>query len=270
MNIYKNIIVALLVFIACLSCSSCEFNSMFYNPSKVKTDINWENSEVGFFKGTDGKNLNYVFAKPAGKAIATVFVLHGQDGNIATSKGIVSPFVKNGFQVFMFDYQGFGKSEGIPNHNNVLADAEIFLNYIKSREETKNIKLLVAGFSLGGQLSIALTAKNQDKIDDLLVEGTFTSHGSMAAHTTVGFFQPFVRYFVTSDYNAKELIATINIPKLIVHSIEDPVIPYFMGVELFNAAVHPKIFWEIKGDHIYGFKLYEDEYFKKINSLLSL
>lgn len=270
MNIFKKTIVNLLGFITCLSCSSCEFNSMFYNPSKIKAEIDWDNSEVGFFKGANGKSLNYVFVKPGEKAIATVFVLHGQDGNIASSRGIVSPFVKNGFQVFIFDYQGFGKSEGTPNHNNVLADAEIFLNYIKSREETKNIKLLVAGFSLGGQLSIALTAKNQDKIDDLLVEGTFTSHGGIATHTTVEFLKPFVKLFVASEYNAKELIATIRIPKLIVHSTEDPVIPYYMGVELFNAAVNPKMFWEIKGGHINGFKLYENEYFNKINSLLSL
>jgi uncharacterized protein len=129
MNIFKKTIGNLLGLIACLSCSSCEFNSMFYNPSKVKIEINWDKSEVGFFKGTNGKNLNYAFVKPAGKAIATVFILHGQDGNIASSHGIVSPFVKNGFQVFIFDYQGFWKSEGIPNHNNVLIDAEIFLNY---------------------------------------------------------------------------------------------------------------------------------------------
>jgi uncharacterized protein len=130
--------------------------------------------------------------------------------------------------------------------------------------------LLVAGFSLGGQLSIALTAKNQNKIDDLLVEGTFTSHGNMAIHTTVKILKPFVKYFFTSEYNAKELIATIRIPKLIVHSTEDSIIPYFMGAELFDAAVNPKMFWEIKGDHINGFKLYENEYFKKINLLLSL
>lgn len=270
MNFLKKTVSYFLGFIACLSCSSCEFNSMFYNPSKVRADINWDNSEVGYFTGTNGKNINYAFVKPVVNAIATVFVLHGQDGNIASSKDVVLPFVKNGFQVFIFDYQGFGKSEGIPNHNNVLSDAEIFLNYIKSRGETKNIKLLVAGFSLGGQLSIALTAKNQDKIDGLLVEGTFTSHSSIATHTTAGLLKPFVKYFVTSEYNAKELIATIRIPKLIVHSTEDPVIPYFMGVELFDAAVNPKVFWEIKGGHIDGFKLHENEYFKKINSLLSL
>lgn len=127
------------------------------------------------------------------------------------------------------------------------------------------------GFSLGGQLGIALTAKNQDTINALVVEGTFTSHKDVAllqAENDIRRF--FANMLVTSGYTAKELIRSINLPELIIHSSEDKDIPFNMGVELYKNAQEPKAFWEIKGSHINGLFLYEKEYIRKVNEILNL
>ncbi len=76
--------------------------------------------------------------------------------------------------------------------------------------------------------------------------------------------------FLASKYSAKDLVSKITIPKLIIHSSEDIVNPYFMGQELYDSAMSPKKFWEIKGGHIEGFKFYEKEYFQKITELIAI
>lgn len=271
MNIVIKLAKSIASSLGILLISSCSFNSSFYDPGKEPVAISWNVSEEGFFKGATGQDLNYLYIKPdRGEAIASVFILHGNDGNLASCKNLVMPFVKNGYQVFLFDYQGFGKSEGYPTHRNLLNDAETFLNYIKQRPETKGKKLLVAGFSLGGQLSIALTERNQDSIDALVVEGTFTSHKDIAVYTSAGISKFFAKILVSSGYNAKNLVSKIDTPKLIIHSSEDDVNPYSMGVALYDAAADPKLFWEIKGGHIEGLERYEEEYIQKLNTLLSL
>jgi alpha/beta superfamily hydrolase len=259
------------IYFSVLFMSSCAFDGRFYEPRKDSVSIDWTLGEEGFFMGSSGQNLSYLYVKPENKeAIASVLILHGNDGNLASCKNIVMPFVENGYQVYVFDYQGFGKSEGRPTHKNLLDDAESFPNYIRLRSETENKKLLVAGFSLGGQLSIALTSRNQNKIDALMVEGTFTSHKDIAVYTSTGVSKVFAKILVSSGHNAKELLSGIAIPKLIVLSYEDEVNPYFMGVELFDAAISPKMFWAIKGAHIEGFEHYEEAYIRKIHELLSL
>jgi hypothetical protein len=74
---------------------------------------------------------------------------------------------------------------------------------------------------------------------------------------------------VVSKYKASKLIKEIKIPKLIVHSTQDEVVPYWMGVELYKKALEPKEFWQIKGCHICGLSIYKDEYTSKIRKLLT-
>ena len=249
---------------------SCAFNSKFYVPNKENTEITWAKCKEGFFEGANDNRLHFAFFESYGnKVLATVLILHGNGGNLASCESIVMPFVRNGFQVFIFDYQGFGKSEGDPTHDNLLKDADTFLKYVKNRAQTKNKKLLVMGTSLGGQLSIALTAQNQDIIEALVVEGTFTSHKDIAVHTSSGIGRFFAKMLVSSNYNAKKLIRTISIPKLIIHSSEDEVNPYHMGVELYENAKEPKTFWEIRGGHIKGLSLYEEKYIQKVKTILN-
>ena len=267
----KKIISEIYSFFCELTMSARSFNSSFYEPIKAKNNISWTEGEVGFFTGHNGKKLNYLYVKPDNReAIASVFILHGNNANIGTCENLVMPFVKNGYQVYIFDYQGFGESEGIPTHNNVLHDAEIFLNFIKLRPETKGKKLLVAGYSLRGHLSIAFTARNQDYIDALVVEGAFTSHKDIAVYSCSGIVKLIAKMFLASKYSAKDLVSKITIPKLIVHSSEDIINPFFMGQELYDSAISPKEFWEIKRGHIEGFKFYEKAYFQKITELISI
>lgn len=246
---------------------SCSFNSMFYRPDTDDEDIELS-CEQGFIAGKNGNKIHYMVKEPdSGQAKANILILHGNAGNLAGWSGIAPYLTKSGYRVFMIDYQGFGKSEGKPGHKAVLNDAQSSLDFLLEQPYAKDTKLILFGFSIGGQLAIALAAENQDKIDGLIVEGTFTSHNDIATALMPFFIKPLARILVHSPYKAKNLIRELKMPKLIVHSTEDGLIPYRMGETLFNNAVEPKSMWTINGEHLQGFELHEDEYIQRIDKL---
>jgi pimeloyl-ACP methyl ester carboxylesterase len=199
---------------------------------------------------------------------ATAFVVPGDGGNLASSAEMVRPFVDNGFAVFAFDYPGYGQSEGRPTHRSALAAANAALTHMLAMPEVRGTKVLVAGFSLGGQLAIVLSAQRQHEVDALLVEATYTSHDDIAEHTSRA--SGLARLFVRAPYSAEEAIRTLTIPKLIVHSRDDRSIPYHMGVELYRLAPEPKQLWTVDGKHAQAFELHPTEYARRVDALLGL
>ncbi|NVO01297.1 MAG: alpha/beta fold hydrolase [Bacteroidetes bacterium] len=266
MKIIKLLFILFLIF----TISSCTFQKLYYYPNVKSTLISLDGFAVEdfFIPSKNGKKINCVFIKPQVKPIATILFLHGNSGNIEDWSQGYKIMVKKGFQIMTFDYQGFGKSEGAPSHQNLLDDAQSVLDYTKKREEVKNTKFVVLGCSIGGHLAVKLTNENQDKIDLMVIEGAFTTHKQVAG-VNAPFLLRFASHFlVKSSYKATKNIGNIKIPKLIIHSTEDKTCPYWMGAKLFEKATEPKTFWEIKGRHVHGVIDYPEEYPNKIIELL--
>ena len=248
--------------------SGCAFNYRYYHPDESDEDIAWAHADEGFIAVARGRRIHYAFAKPHHPPKATVFIVRGDGGNLAQSERFVKPFVDNGYAAFIFDYPGYGKSDGRPTHRSVLQAADAALTHVLARPDVRGTKLLVAGFSLGGQLAIVLASRRQHEIDALLVEATYTSHRAIAEHVSVA--KRMARAFVRAPYAADEAIRTITIPKLIVHSRYDQSIPYAMGEQLHRNAPPPKQLWTIDGAHMQGFERHPREYVERVDALLGL
>lgn len=254
--------------------SSCSTSAFFYAPyTKIVNtpDTSIYNVEEINFKASDGKILNGWFLKPKTKTIvATVLQLHGNGGNISYQYQFAAPLIKAGFQVMVFDYEGYGKSEGKPSQEKVLDDGIQAVHYCKNREDVKGTKLILFGQSLGGHLSCVVAAKEQANLDALVVEAAFTGHERMAVYVGGQHSAPkwLAKMLVPSKYNAIDYIDKVMIPKLIIHSTEDETCPFFMGKELYEKAIEPKSFWEIKGGHIQASHLYGEEFVKRFMDLI--
>lgn len=253
---------------------SCSTSAFFYAPYKELKQFP-DTSLYGFeeinFKAGNGKLLNGWFLKPKkGKSIATVLQLHGNGANISYQYQFAKPLVLAGFQVMVFDYEGYGKSEGKPSQEKVLDDGISAVNYIRSRPDVQGTKLVLFGQSLGGHLSCVVAAKEQKQIDALVIEGAFTGHELMAMYVGKQHGAPkwLARLLVPTKYEGIEYISKVNIPTLIIHSTEDKTCPFFMGKELYEKAAGPKEFWEIKGGHIQAASLYPDEFVSKFMKLI--
>lgn len=223
--------------------------------------------ESVMFTAANGDSINGWFLKPKNKkAIATILHCHGNGGSLVYQYRTISPLVEKGFQVFLFDYNGFGFSQGKATRKNALKSSLAALDYLIKRPETKGTKLLVYGQSFGGHLSAVLAEKRQEQIDGLVIEGAFSSAKDIAANRV-----PIVgRIVVKQGYCAKKSIKRYTKPLLIIHSTEDQTIPFSQGQLLFKKANMPKEFYEIKNCHICGPRFYSNEISAKIKSMLNI
>lgn len=211
--------------------------------------------ETIFFENRSGDSLHAWFMEPKENYNGTtIYFLHGNAANLAYQVLFASPFVNAGYQVFIFDYSGFGFSQGEATRKAVKNDATDGLNYLMSREDIKYDHLLIYGQSLGGHLSVVIANENQDKIDGLVTEGAFSSHSDIAAASV-----PVLgRIFTREMYSAEKNIVHFKKPILIIHSTEDERIPYEQGERLYELANEPKELYTIDKEHIRGPWYYAD------------
>lgn len=280
--------------------SSCSFNKLFLHPTKVPKNApqyQWElegqavtvsidentfqptflkeskdTLELDFtiesviFQNEKGNKLNGWMIKPKA-SIPKVTILHFHGNSVFVGglfKGMI-PLVKKGYQIFMFDYSGYGHSEGRATRNNVLRDGNAALTYVQSREDVKGTKLLLYGQSLGGNLSAVIAAKRQAEISALVIEGGFSAHKDIASEFA-GFLG---RILVAEKYASAKSIKKFHKPVLVIHGKEDPIVPYKLGVKIYENANEPKMFFEMDSCHICGPSKYTDSISMKINQMLN-
>ena len=191
------------------------------------------------------------------KARAVVLFCHGNAGNISHRLESIQIFHKLGLSIFIFDYRGFGQSQGTPSEQGTYLDAEAAWRFLVEKKQIDPAKILIFGRSLGGVVATYLAQHHIPKV--LIIESTFTSARDVAAK-----IYPFlpVGLLLRFKYNAEEYIRQVNCPILIIHSRDDEIIPFNHGSKLFETANAPKEFLKIRGSHNDGFyvsgKLYEE------------
>lgn len=238
------------------------YSPVFYDKNNEELDFGVDFSSV-FFENSIGNNLHAWYVEPKIEYNGfTILFLHGNAGNLTSHFQIITPLVQKGFRVFLFDYSGFGFSEGKSTRKNVLIDAQSALEYLQRDLNVKSSELVIYGQSLGGNLAAKLAADNQNKFSALVIEGAFTSHSDIAAYVTkLGFI---ARGLVKELYSSKVYVRENHRPVLVIHSVDDEIIPFFMGKQIYNNANNPKEFMKIRKRHICGPLYYPDKITEKI------
>lgn len=206
--------------------------------------------ESTMFKASGDYQLNGWMLKPKKEAVkATLIHFHGNGSNLLYQMKFVIPLVKKGYQVFIFDYSGFGFSEGKVNRNQLLMDGEDAIRYVKSRTDISGKPVFIHGMSYGGNLALCVAAKMQNEVDGIITEGAFSSHKDLASKGNRN--KIMTRFFVKEMYASEQFVAQIKKPLLIIHSEDDAVIPIINGERIFkNATATKKSFLKIKGKHL--------------------
>lgn len=240
---------------------SKNFTPTFFTKNGNPVALNYDIQSV-FFNSENGNKLNGWWLKPKNHKInATIIQFHGNGSTLLGEYRLMAPLAEEGFEIFMFDYSGFGLSEGKATRKNLLKDAKAALNYVLIHKTNQH--LIIYGQSLGGHLATVTASENQDKIDGLITEGAFSSYKEIAKFYA-GFFGKMI---VKKEYSAFEAMGKIHKPVLIIHSREDKIVPFEMGQQLYSQANEPKAFLPIKGAHLEGTILYKDSIINEIKSL---
>jgi len=220
-----------------------------YHPTKE-----WEaaGADVGrpfedvYFNASDGTRLNAWFfpadADSPRKNIA-VLVCHGNGGNVSHRVNLSRALLRTGVSVLVFDYRGFGRSEGTPGEEGTYRDAQAAHQWLRQREfEPRHI--IAFGESLGGGIASELALR--ESVGGLVLQSTFTSVADLGSE-----FYPWlpVRWFNTIKYDTLKKLPRIRVLVLVMHSRNDRLIQFHHAERNFAAANEPKLFWETHGDH---------------------
>jgi len=215
------------------------------------------------FETTDRVKLSGWYI-PSESASGVILFCHGNAGNISHRLDSIRIFHQLGLDVFIFDYRGYGQSEGKPTEQGTYKDAEAAWRYLIEERQVSPNKIIVFGRSIGGAIASWL-AQSQTP-GALILESTFTSLPDIAA--TLYPYVP-VRLLLRFKYNTAEYLARINCPVLIVHSRDDEIMPFSHGWRLFEMAKKPKEFLEITGSHNEGFIISGRHYEEGLNTFIS-
>lgn len=215
------------------------------------------------FNAADGTRLSGWFI-PAGNPKGAALFCHGNAGNISTNMDSVRIIHEIGLSLFIFDYRGYGKSEGSPDENGTYLDAEAAWDYLARKQNTPGKGVIVIGHSLGGAIAAWLARKRSPSL--LIIESAFTSFPEIAA---VHFPYLPAGLIARYKYNTIGCLQDVKCPVLIIHSPDDEIIPFQHGLRLFELAKKPKEFLEISGTHNEGFITSEKRYKDGLNAFIS-
>ena len=213
------------------------------------------------FQNEEGLTLHGWYFK--GKKDTTLLYLHGNAGNIGDRLDKIQFLKRLGWSIFIFDYQGYGGSEGNPTIDGVLKDSEAAFRYLKEARKCPNEQIVLFGESLGGTLALHLS--QSEPTAAVILESTFTSLRDVARQV-----YSFLPSFVVPDvYRSIDLIRHIKAPLLVIHGTNDEIVPFAMGKKLFDAAPHPKKLFAVPKAHHNDVYLTKLEYLKEIEEFLA-
>ena len=243
-------------------------NRLFYFPTKTAPDTpktHGQAYEDVSFKSQDGTKLHGWFMNPAKgvKVKGTIVYSHGNAGSVGYHLPFVLWMIENGYQVLLYDYRGFGKSEGTIERKGLVEDVHAAFDYVKTRKDVDAKRLISFGHSLGGAKSLAaLGQKMIPGVRGVVSFAGFASYQDMARH----FAGDMGVKLVSDDLSARDLVEKIApIPVLIIHGTADGTVPFSQGELLFKKAKEPKTFFKIKeGNHAQALSMNNQEYRKKI------
>jgi fermentation-respiration switch protein FrsA (DUF1100 family) len=237
----------------------------FYFPVKeiviTPQDIGLRFEEV-FFTASDGVRLcGWFVANPRAKE--TILFLHGNAGNISSRLEVIAFFKDLPANVFIIDWRGYGKSQGWPTEQGLYDDALSAYRCLVEERGLAPDSIVIYGKSLGGNIAVDLASKAEIKA--LICDSAFSS-----AHDMARIVFPILpaQYFLSVKFDALTKIAKVTCPKLIIHAREDEIVPFRLGKKLFAAAIEPKEFLEVSGDHNQAIFADEETYLDTLRKFL--
>ena len=203
--------------------------SMMYFPETIHTspaEAGLPEAEEISLTAADGVRIvGWHVAPRDGQPV--ILYLHGNGGALRYRVERFHRLIKEGVGLVAIEYRGYGGSEGSPSEAGLFADAEAAYAFAASRYRPD--QLVLWGESLGTGVAVYLAAEKP--VGRVILEAPFTSTAAVAAQRY--WFMP-VRLLMKDQFRSDERIANVTAPVLILHGLNDRVVPYAMGEQMFD------------------------------------
>jgi len=241
-----------------------ERNNLYFPTRQIEAnpdEVNIPYEDV-YFVTEDGKRLNGWFFPGETKG-DVILLCHGNGGNISHRLSKIAILKSFGYAIFIFDYRGYGKSEGSPSEKGLYIDTSSAYEYLIKNKAFNGENIVVYGESLGGACALNLAMTKE--VRGVITEGTFSSLRGMGRVA-----YPIIPSFVISNkFDSLSTIEKVKAPKLIMHSVDDEIIPFSMGEELYEKAPNPKRLVRLHSSHNSAYVDSEEEYRRAIEDFLT-
>jgi abhydrolase domain-containing protein 17 len=166
---------------------------------------------------------------PNPKAKLTILYSHGNAEDLGRIRSRLDRLYDLGFQVFAYDYRGYGQSDGQPTEQNANQDIEAAYRYLTEVLKIAPETIVLYGRSIGGGPSTDLA--HRKSVGGLILENTFTSIFRVVLPIPILPFDKFTN---------RDKLRQVQAPVLVLHSQQDTVIPFHHGETLYQSANEPK------------------------------
>jgi pimeloyl-ACP methyl ester carboxylesterase len=213
-----------------------------FQPDRYKPGQSWvvpNGADDVSFLNQDGQHLDgWFMPSKSSKAGATVMFLHGQGGNISNVAVIGERLAAAGFNVLLFDYRGYGKSEGeISGERDMYADADAAYDYLVNARGIAQDRLFLYGHSLGTAAVVDLASRR--KCAGIILESGLSSASDIASFR-LPWLPAFLHGLARNRFDSASKLASVLCPVLVAHGEPDNVVPTEEGRALYAAAREPK------------------------------
>lgn len=182
----------------------------------------------------DGVRLHGWLTPAVGARFLVVFC-HGNAGNVSHRVDNLRRLHELGVASFIFDYRGYGQSQGRPSEEGFYRDAESAQDEALRMARRLRLEVVVFGRSLGGVAAAHMAARARPQ--GLILESTFTHLGDMARSLVP---LPLLAGALKDRFSAIERVGRVEAPSLFFHGDRDEVVPMALGRRLYEAAPEPK------------------------------
>jgi hypothetical protein len=213
------------------------------------------------FTTADGTRLHGWYVP--GSRPETLLWFHGNAGNISHRLDNLRLLHEQvGTAIFLFDYRGYGRSDGQPSERGLYEDARAAVRHLLTRHGVSGEDLIYFGRSLGSAVAIDLATEVRPR--GLILETPFVSIRALARTL----FGP-LAVVAPSSFDNLSKIPKLSCPKLFIHGDSDSIVPYVQGRQLFEAAPPPKAFYTIRGgDHNDTYVVGGPNYFRRFREFV--
>ncbi|KAH3851352.1 lysophosphatidylserine lipase ABHD12-like isoform X1 [Dreissena polymorpha] len=179
-----------------------------------------------------------------------ILYLHGNSGSRAGwhRVGLYKVLAKMDFHVIAVDYRGYGDSSGSPSEDGVVADALFVYRWLRERQGRS--PLYIWGHSLGTGVSTKLAriiSRSGEAPDGVILESGFNNildaakyHPLASPFKMIPWFNWLFLDTITANdihFQSDQSIADVTPPLLMLHAEDDVIVPFHLGVKLYEAAV---------------------------------
>jgi alpha-beta hydrolase superfamily lysophospholipase len=241
---------------------------MTFHPARMSADARSpDGAENVWFTTADGIRLHgWFFKSTLQPESATVIFFHGNGGNISDVTWVGQRLAKRGFDVLLFDYRGYGASDGeLGAETELYADGDAALAFVVNEKHAEPLRVVLYGQSLG--TTVAADVASRQQVGAVIIESGLSSASALAG-TALPWLPSSLHVLGKNRFESAQKLTRVRAPILITHGDPDPVIPTDEARVLFAYANEPKklLIFPGAGHNVFG--VLGDQYLNQVDQFI--